>query len=1122
MFRSSGDGDDSEFAKHNRTRSTSRGERFGGLLGKKKSSSANLKPKITVTHTPAEEDDISEELLKRLRETQRQLAAANDRIGTLEMAVGNLQDKHKSALAEIKKLNKVSGVIEASKFGHESRKELRARVAKAQEDLKELQANTDSRINQMSILLRESEKKSELARDTATRSLQQLQVLTNEEEEEVGYQHTLLQREYARQSVELNELREELAETRHLLEDQNSLLEQNEDVNHNNIKLFQQSVQISKAMLALFTTAQKEGVKFSPLLLGLVEQLQSLIHLTDEGRSRDSGSPHTLTVTQQSPMKSPRSFSSSKSPRNTSTPAFPIYKASLATEDDSITSLSESIDSSSTPVSPPSTPQGLVSGDEEGRRLRRSTSKSKKIQLRLKEKETKEKEKEKEESDEEREPFDVPRSLSFPKGYYGYTEILEVMVFEARGLPWFEVDPYVVCRLEEADATRMDSAHIHNALHTSLLSQCPFGGECGWNEVFVFGLDPDLEERSLTLSLEMFTVYKGLTEQDDFFLGSIDVRLLDLALGTPTFSWYSLTPPEPSEDSGLPTDLDLENRRHTVANHRKPRPSILPPVINLDKLNPKANFEKKLSHIKNIDLHVSLRLMRADRMVCSRPWFAETKQHIGPAQGWEKRGGEIKLKGEEPVGWLGTLSETVRTMTDVLVGERTDIGDLVLHSVEEKLTPLEQAVSRPKPDLAVIASLLQSSIDDQLFSPHFTSEGRGYLHFMAECGNLRLLKRLIVLGCKVRQFDDMGFAPIHVAAGGGHPMCLKMLLDEDEAMINLVDEETNSSPLHFAALFGRSRCVSLLLDRGARADQLDGGGASAFMKAAYNNHKPVLRLLSKGAKAGIQDKDGNTPFLISCLRGHFSCAAYIRKLLPNRSGLSSMSNLKGDTPIWGTIVHNNFNYLKTLLEEETGHKKTSEERLKVMLCSHTVGRFKHNLLHRCLLQLQDPQHCHNMVRHLLKCGADPNSLTADGKSPLFLAAFKNRVSCVPLLLQSGADVTMRDEEGNTALHFTQSPEIAVKILASLDDAVSVRSGFCNTQNDQGDTPLHVAFARADYEMATFLLSHGANPSIENKHDNRPEDCAWSRDVSFGIPFYMDDSNSGGGIEISQVNFSTEY
>ena len=27
----------------------------------------------------------------------------------------------------------------------------------------------------------------------------------------------------------------------------------------------------------------------------------------------------------------------------------------------------------------------------------------------------------------------------------------------------------------------------------------------------------------------------------------------------------------------------------------------------------------------------------------------------------------------------------------------------------------------------------------------------------------------------MRQFDDMGFAPIHVAAGGGHPMCLKMV-----------------------------------------------------------------------------------------------------------------------------------------------------------------------------------------------------------------------------------------------------------------------------------------------------------------------------------------------------------
>ena len=70
---------------------------------------------------------------------------------------------------------------------------------------------------------------------------------------------------------------------------------------------------------------------------------------------------------------------------------------------------------------------------------------------------------------------------------------------------------------------------------------------------------------------------------------------------------------------------------------------------------------------------------------------------------------------------------------------------------------------------------------------------------------------------------------------------------------------------------------------------------------------------------------------------------------------------------------------------------------------------------------------------------------------------------------------------------------------------------------QGNTPLHIAFALKDLDMAIFLLTHGglnydskdiisklriiiflADPSILNHNGNRPEECAWARFHQFKI------------------------
>ncbi len=59
----------------------------------------------------------------------------------------------------------------------------------------------------------------------------------------------------------------------------------------------------------------------------------------------------------------------------------------------------------------------------------------------------------------------------------------------------------------------------------------------------------------------------------------------------------------------------------------------------------------------------------------------------------------------------------------------------------------------------------------------------------------------------------------------------------------------------------------------------------------------------------------------------------------------------------------------------------------------------------------------NRVRDLLAAGCDPNGLDAFGESPLAVAAMCNGLDCLELLVQHGADITLANAEGWTALHF---------------------------------------------------------------------------------------------------------
>eukprot|EP00164_Ancoracysta_twista_P003368 GFYU01004499.1.p1 GENE.GFYU01004499.1~~GFYU01004499.1.p1 ORF type:complete len:718 (+),score=151.11 GFYU01004499.1:138-2291(+) len=369
------------------------------------------------------------------------------------------------------------------------------------------------------------------------------------------------------------------------------------------------------------------------------------------------------------------------------------------------------------------------------------------------------------------------------------------------------------------------------------------------------------------------------------------------------------------------------------------------------------------------------------------------------------------------------------------------------------------------------------------------------LHLASLSGHVEVVEGLLARGAAVNAVESNGAAAVHLASGKGHAEVVRILLDNG-AKRDICTVVDGFTPLHFASSEGHTECAIVLMSH--QGDEVNSGDVAVngqrnarkthgrpgnMMHTECDIKRSHRMVFPTSNSEAVKNNDcaGEGEFVDDCMdacsvtsndpetESRESLEGYARPLSPSEDQAPTMASPVTST---ATVTKTGHTSVIDIVDRRGWNAVHWAARGGYSNCVDAILSLTRNP--EKYVCTADPQGRHPIhlatfpgqsaaVQTLINYGANVNARAQDGITAAHLAATCGSQECLQLLLSAGANGSARDRDGFTPLHFASRSGHAHCARLLLVSSCTTESRDKNEQ-----TPVHIASANGHVEVLEIL------------------------------------------------------
>lgn len=308
----------------------------------------------------------------------------------------------------------------------------------------------------------------------------------------------------------------------------------------------------------------------------------------------------------------------------------------------------------------------------------------------------------------------------------------------------------------------------------------------------------------------------------------------------------------------------------------------------------------------------------------------------------------------------------------------------------------------------------------------------------------------------------------------------------------------------------RPELNKIILQKGrARLETKYNGKTPLMMAVEYGEYQFAELLLEENADINTTNPEGHTPLSYAIMRGNNSLISTLLKFIENNHVQSEEENYLGDSfhelvrngkeerindqlqykkgifklkdtqgnPIWQTALENNqLTIFQTLIEKGTDIEQTNTEGETALMRFVKKGQIE-------------------TVKMLLEKGASLYAKSKEGKSILDIANEQRKKGIIDLIKKAilkeneikikKEKMTKKNQVFRQLIEEGDLNKIKEAIEKDQEEEKDTNFQYLNTEDENGNSPLHIAILNQKEKIFHLLLQYKLNPNKKNKEGLTP-------------------------------------